>query len=247
MNPAIVSATQTLPSYTPSDTLHVFHTITPCLCHRLGQCPCGCYQRKSFCFNLLDDLQVAYALIHNARQTSARSTGLVRLTEHRDAFGSPVYSWMISQDEQERLSALLKGDFNDTGIEGTYVTAPPQVCPHCGKETEFIDWRVSSDYQCGIVHYIDLLFHRVYTALERGVHSPEFIFESLRAGHTPKGVHHDVYCSGCGYLTHVRDSSGNEGGALHISHATVLLAMATSVCEPCPDYSTSYLALRPLY
>ena len=63
--------------------------------------------------------------------------------------------------------------------------------------------------------------HRVYTALERGVHSPGFIFDSLKAGHTPKGVHHDVYCSVCGHLTHVRDASGNEGGARHISHATV--------------------------
>ena len=166
-------------------------------------------------------------LIRIAPQTSARSTGLVRLTEHRDAFGGPVYSWMISQDEQERLSALLKADFYDTGVEGTYVTAPPQVCPHCGKETEFIDWQVP---QSGTVHCIDQdrFSHRVYTALERGVHSPEFIFESLQAGRTPEGVHHDVYCSGCGHLTHVRDSSGNEGGALHISHATVLLVMAAS-------------------
>lgn len=91
-------------------------------------------------------------LIRIAPQTSARSTGLVRLTEHRDAFGGPVYSWMISQDEQERLSVLLKADFYDTGIEGTYVTAPPQVCPHCGKKTEFIDWQVP---QSGTVHCID--------------------------------------------------------------------------------------------
>ncbi|TFK89919.1 hypothetical protein K466DRAFT_413046 [Polyporus arcularius HHB13444] len=107
---------------------------------------------------------------------------------------------MIGQDEQERLSALLEADFYDTGVAGTYVTSPPQVCPHCGKETEFIDW--------------------VYTALKRGVHSPEFIVESLKASRTPEGVHHDVYCSGCGHLTHVRDDSGNEGGALHIAHAT---------------------------
>ncbi|RPD75448.1 hypothetical protein L226DRAFT_534357 [Lentinus tigrinus ALCF2SS1-7] len=132
--------------------------------------------------------------------SSARSTGLVRLTELHDELDRPVYSWMISQDEEERLSALLEADFHDTGVAGTYVTAPPQTCPHCGKETEFIDW--------------------VYTALKRGVHSPEFLLESLKAGRTPEGVHHDVYCSGCGHLTHVRDHSGNEGGALHITHAT---------------------------
>ena len=57
------------------------------------------------------------------------------------------------------------------------------------------------------------------------MHSPEFILESLKAGHTPKGVHHDVYCSRCGHLTHFRDHSGNEGGALHIAHATVRLIL----------------------
>ncbi|RDX47206.1 hypothetical protein OH76DRAFT_783757 [Lentinus brumalis] len=41
--------------------------------------------------------------------SSGRSTGLVRLTELRDELDRPVYSWMIGQDEQERLSALLKG------------------------------------------------------------------------------------------------------------------------------------------
>ncbi len=62
------------------------------------------------------------------------------------------------------------------------------------------------------------------------MHSPGFIFDSLKAGNTPKGVHHDVYCSGCGHLTHVRDRTGNEGGALHISHATVRLC-----CYICPS------------
>ncbi len=64
----------------------------------------------------------------------------MRLTELRDELDRPVYSWMIGQDEQERLSALLKADFYETGVAGTYVTSPPQVCSHCGKETEFIDW-----------------------------------------------------------------------------------------------------------
>ena len=70
---------------------------------------------------------------------------------------------------------------------------------------------------------------RVYTALERGVHSPGFIFESLKESRTPKGVHHDVYCSVCGHLTHIRDLTGNEGGALHISHATVRAAILVYV------------------
>ena len=47
---------------------------------------------------------------------------------------------MISDDEQQRLSALLEANFYDVGVEGTYLNAPPQTCSHCGKETEFIDW-----------------------------------------------------------------------------------------------------------
>ncbi|TFK81951.1 hypothetical protein K466DRAFT_501225 [Polyporus arcularius HHB13444] len=72
--------------------------------------------------------------------SSARSTGLVRLTDRRDELDRPVYLWTIGQDEQDRLSTLLEADFYDTGVAGTYVTAPPQVCPYCGKETEFFDW-----------------------------------------------------------------------------------------------------------
>ena len=66
----------------------------------------------------------------------------MKLTDRRDELDRPVYLWTIGQDEQDRLSALLEADFYDTGVAGTYVTAPPQVCPHCGKETEFIDWSV---------------------------------------------------------------------------------------------------------
>ena len=50
---------------------------------------------------------------------------------------------MISEDEQDRLSDLLEHDFYDVGVAGTYVTAPPQTCAHCGKESEFIDWSVA--------------------------------------------------------------------------------------------------------
>ncbi|TBU38515.1 hypothetical protein BD309DRAFT_874215, partial [Dichomitus squalens] len=107
----------------------------------------------------------------------------------------------ISEDEKDRLTALLETDFNEANVAGTYVNAPPQACSHCGKETELIDW--------------------VYTALTRGVHSPEFIVESLKEGNIPKNVHHDVYCSRCGHLTAARDHTGSEGGSLHIAHATV--------------------------
>lgn len=62
------------------------------------------------------------------------------MRELRDKDGNPYYSWLISKDEEERLSALLEADFYDTGVEATYVTGPPRVCPYCGKDTEFIDW-----------------------------------------------------------------------------------------------------------
>ena len=66
-----------------------------------------------------------------------------------------------------------------------------------------------------------IVYVRVYTALTRGVHSPEFIADSLRKGNTPKGIYHDVYCSYCGHLTAFRNIFGEEGGAPHISVATV--------------------------
>ena len=46
----------------------------------------------------------------------------------RGADGRDVYSWTISENEQERLSALFGLDFYDTGVEATLVNAPPRVC-----------------------------------------------------------------------------------------------------------------------
>ncbi|KAI0716422.1 hypothetical protein C8Q76DRAFT_794730 [Earliella scabrosa] len=135
--------------------------------------------------------------------TSARSTaeeGLIKRTGRLDEFGEELYLWKIGKDEERRLTTLLKQDFYDVGVEGTYTNSAPHKCSHCGKETEFIDW--------------------VYTALTRGVHSPEFIADSLRKGNTPKGIYHDVYCSHCGHLTAFRNIFGEEGGAPHISVAT---------------------------
>ena len=53
------------------------------------------------------------------------------------------------------------------------------------------------------------------------MHTPGFIIESLKAGQTPKGVHHDVYCSRCGHLTAFRDHTGSEGGVKDIAYSTV--------------------------
>ena len=69
------------------------------------------------------------------------------------------------------------------------------------------------------IHGSDL--GRVYTALERGIHSPEWIVKSLKAGRNSKKGPHDVYCSRCGHLTAFQDLSGEEGGMSDIAHATV--------------------------
>jgi hypothetical protein len=48
----------------------------------------------------------------------------------------------------------------------------------------------------------------VYTALEKGFHDPEFIYEALRDRRSPKETKHDIYCSKCGQLTSLRRRKG---------------------------------------
>ncbi|KAI0704791.1 hypothetical protein C8Q76DRAFT_752836 [Earliella scabrosa] len=117
-----------------------------------------------------------------------------------EEFTEPIYAWIIGDEEARRISELLGNDIRETEFLGLYLTAPPEPCSHCGKDTEVIDW--------------------VWTALNRNVHSKEMIFDSLKAGSFSKKKTHDVYCSSCGHLTHARDTSGEEGGMSHISHAT---------------------------
>ncbi|OSC97094.1 hypothetical protein PYCCODRAFT_1377942, partial [Trametes coccinea BRFM310] len=132
--------------------------------------------------------------------SSAKSTsGLVQAAQSID--DGPEYTIDITYDEERRLVELLGPKYLEVGLIGTHVTGPPRECPVCGKQTEFIDW--------------------VFTALARGIHSPEFIVESLKLGHSPKKLGHDVYCSRCGHLTHFRDASGAEGGAPYIALAPV--------------------------
>ncbi|KAH8093071.1 hypothetical protein BXZ70DRAFT_437728 [Cristinia sonorae] len=110
--------------------------------------------------------------------------------------GYPVYKWLITDDEARRLSALFKRDFTELGMSGTFVTTPPKPCVTCGKWTEFIDW--------------------VYTALQRNIHGPDFMFNALKNKQMPKENRHDVYCSGCGTLTHCRAESDREGQAANV-------------------------------
>lgn len=68
---------------------------------------------------------------------------------------------------------------------------------------------------------------RVWTALQRGVHSAEFIFNALRNGRQGDEVKHDVYCSECGLIVaHSRDDA--EGGAPDIRVAHVSRSSVTS-------------------
>lgn len=113
--------------------------------------------------------------------------------------GSACYAWDVSACERRRLSALLGRDFNECKVAGTYATAPPRPCWNCGKWTELIDW--------------------IYTALQREVHTPAFLFHAMKNRLMPVETAHDVYCSGCGVLTHCRSKDKAEGGAPDISSA----------------------------
>lgn len=53
---------------------------------------------------------------------------------------------------------------------------------------------------------------RVWTALRRGVHTREFMFNALKLGRQGAETMHDVYCSECGLLTPVRSRNNAEGG-----------------------------------
>ncbi|KAI0818472.1 hypothetical protein BC628DRAFT_1333823, partial [Trametes gibbosa] len=134
--------------------------------------------------------------------TSARSTGgLVQAPQLEQFDDGPEYTLMITPDEESRIVELLGPEYLEVGLIATKTTGPARHCSVCGKPTEFVDW--------------------VFTALARGIHSPEFIVESLKLGNSPKKLGHDVYCSHCGHLTHFRDATGAEGSAPYIALAPV--------------------------
>ena len=58
-----------------------------------------------------------------------------------------------------------------------------------------------------------MIYIRVWTALRRGVHTRQFLFNALRNGRQGAETMHDVYCSECGLLTPVRSRNNAEGGA----------------------------------
>ena len=52
---------------------------------------------------------------------------------------------------------------------------------------------------------------RIWTALNRGVHSADFMFLAFKNGHQGKESVHDVYCSACGEMIS-RSRNNAEGG-----------------------------------
>ncbi|KAF8230009.1 hypothetical protein L208DRAFT_1401213 [Tricholoma matsutake] len=109
----------------------------------------------------------------------------------RHEYGAALYRWFITEDEYLRLSKLFGRDFQEAGVSATNLFGPPVPCDGCGKYTEFIDW--------------------VWTALNRGVHSADFIFVALQNQRQGKETMHDAYCSACGVMIS-RSRNNAEGG-----------------------------------
>lgn len=65
---------------------------------------------------------------------------------------------------------------------------------------------------------------RLYTALERGIHSREWIFASSKSGRNSNKGAHDVCCSRCGHFRADQDLSREKGGMSGFIDATVRLA-----------------------
>jgi hypothetical protein len=130
-----------------------------------------------------------------------------------------LHTWYITEDEYFRLSKLFKRDFQETRLGGTKVHGVPTPCEGCGKYMEFIDW-CGFDLVIGLFDNFLKALNRAWTAVQRGVHSTEFMFNALKHGRQGDEVMHDVYCSECGLLrAHSRDDA--EGGAPNIHVANV--------------------------
>lgn len=136
-----------------------------------------------------------------------------------------MYTWYITEDEYLRLNKIFGRDFQEAGLGGTKVVGLPKPCSGCGKYTEFIDWLFQSHHaQC--LTCPDLrFFDRVWTALQRGVHSSEFMFKALQESRQGIETAHDIYCSECGTLTIAGSRNNAEGVAANVFLAGVRQAL----------------------
>ncbi|KZO96393.1 hypothetical protein CALVIDRAFT_537168 [Calocera viscosa TUFC12733] len=88
-----------------------------------------------------------------------------------------TFYWPVTEDQSNRLSELLNIDFSELGVRGAFIGSPLLICIHCGKLSGMEDF--------------------IYEALQRGIHTPEFIIEDLKAG--GKGSHSQIlHCMDCG-------------------------------------------------
>ena len=119
-----------------------------------------------------------------------------------------MYRWFITEDEYFRLNKLFGRDFQETGLGATTLYGPPVPCDGCGKYSELIDW-------FGVSSILNLFpyesYHRIWTALNRGVHTADFMFLAFKNGNQGKDSVHDVYCSACGVMI-ARSRNNAEGG-----------------------------------
>ena len=125
-----------------------------------------------------------------------------------ELFGASLYRWFITEDEYHRLNKLFGRDFQETGLAGTTFYSPPVPCDGCGKYSELIDW---FGFLLFSFFSVFLAYHRIWTALNRGVHSADFMFLAFKNGHQGKESVHDVYCSACGVMV-ARSRNNAEGG-----------------------------------
>ncbi|KDQ28394.1 hypothetical protein PLEOSDRAFT_1084146 [Pleurotus ostreatus PC15] len=129
-----------------------------------------------------------------------------------DEGGGPTYRWFITEDEYLRLCDIFGGrDFQETNVGATNVIGVPAPCKTGSYNT--LGARRRSDKSVIV---------RVWTALQRKVHTADYMFEALKHRRMPKENMHDVYCSRCGTLTQCRSRDGAEGSAPHITHAASL-------------------------
>ena len=127
-------------------------------------------------------------------------------------YGASLYRWFITEDEYLRLSKLFGRDFQETGLGGTTLFCPPVPCDGCGKYSELIDWfGFPSIFFSISFSFSSYVHHRVWTALNRGVHSTDFMFLAFKNGRQGKESVHDVYCSACGEMI-ARSRNNVEGG-----------------------------------
>ncbi|KAH7928906.1 hypothetical protein BV22DRAFT_1117214 [Leucogyrophana mollusca] len=106
-----------------------------------------------------------------------------------------AHLWKIDDNQCDRISTLLDIDFAAIDLRGHVLNTAESVCHGCGKLSGLDDF--------------------VSTGLSRGVHTKEFIINSLTGPHRSSSTPHELECCVCGtvYLDRYRIDK-EEGKAL---------------------------------